>query len=200
VFAERTPAAHLSRPGASASTWEAQMTEHKPDERAARGDRLADLLLPYCLHEMEADEIDHEIGWWFRDTPPAITREALTLVDKDPGERPNDQPPEEWLVDQAEQRNGSLAGFVAPRGPFSPRMRVDAIIVPVAQVRDLAAEIAKLWPVEEGGTALDLAVVEGLESAGAELRLWQADGSEFAPGSADSDEWLGATFCSFWWD
>jgi len=176
------------------------MTEHKPDDRTTRGDRLADLLLPYILREMEADEVDHEIGWWFRAAPPAITREALTLVDKEPGERPNDQPPEEWLVDQAEQRGGSLAGFVAPKGPFSPRMRVDAIIVPVPHVHDLAAEIAKLWPADYVGTALDLAVVEGLEAADATRRLWQAGGSEFAPGIDDSERWLGATFCSFWWD
>jgi hypothetical protein len=177
------------------------MTEHKAGDRAARGDRLADLLLPYCNREFEPDsDPDDEIGWWFRDAPPAIAREALTLVDKDPGERPNDQPPEEWLVDQAERREGFLAGFVSPKGPFSPRMRVDAIIVPSSHVEDLASEIARLWPVEEGGTALDLALVEGLASADATRHLWQAGGSDFAPGQPDSADWLGATFCSFWWD
>jgi hypothetical protein len=177
------------------------MTEHKPDERTARGDRLAEVLLPYCIRDFEADDgPDDEIGWWFRGAPPAVTREALGLVRKDPGERPNDQPPEEWLVDQAERREGFLAGFVAPKGPFSPRMRVDAIIVPCSQTHDLASEIARQWPVELGRTALDLALVEGLATLDVTRREWQADGSDFAPGQPDSNDWLGATFCSFWWD
>ncbi len=177
------------------------MTEHRADDRTARGDRLAEVLLPYCIREFESDDgPDHEIGWWFRDAPPAVAREALTLVRQYPGERPNDQPPEEWLVDQAEKREGLLAGFVAPKGPFSPRMRVDAIVVPCAQAEDLAGEIARLWPVAEGGTALDLALVEGLATVDATRRLWQAGGSDFAPGQPDNGDWLGAAFCSFWWD
>lgn len=80
-------------------------------------------------------------------------------------------------------------------------MRVDAIIVPCAQVEDLAGEIARLWPVEDGGgTALDLALVEGMDSPDAEQRLWGANGPEFGPGRADARGWLGAAFCSFWWD
>ena len=35
-------------------------------------------------------------------------------------------------------------------------MRVDAIIVPSSQAEDLAAQIARQWPVEGYGTALDL--------------------------------------------
>jgi hypothetical protein len=70
-------------------------------------------------------------------------------------------PPQEWLGTQAELRDGRLAGFVAPAGPASPRMRVDAIIVPCPQAEDLADQIARVWPVDDGGTALDLAVVEG---------------------------------------
>jgi hypothetical protein len=74
------------------------------------GDRLARLLLPYRVREYDAAEApDHQVGWW---------------------ERPNDQPPKDWLVAQAECRDGVLAGFVAPGGPASPRIRVDAIIVP----------------------------------------------------------------------
>lgn len=176
------------------------MTEPRTDDRIARGDRLAELLRPYCLREDETDDApDDEIGWWFRGAPPAVTREALTLVEKDPGERPNDQPPEDWLVDQAELRDGFLAGFVAPKGPFSPRMRVDALMVPCSHAQALASEIAQLWPVEEGGTALDLAVVEGLAAADATRFLWGAGGYEF-PGLMDTEDWLGATFCSFWWD
>lgn len=166
------------------------------------GDRMARLLLPYCRRDIEdADGPDHEDGWWFTDAPPEVTREALTLTgDRMPGERPNDQPPQEWLVAQAERRGGVLAGFVAPKGPASPRMRVDAIIVPCAQAEELAGEIGRLWPVEDGGTALDLALVEGFASMDAERHLWEAPGSEFRPGSANPRDWLGAAFCSFWWD
>jgi hypothetical protein len=172
------------------------MTEHDA------GGRVAEILLPYCRREiLEDGGPDHEMGWWFTDAPPDVTWEALTLVvDKLPGERPNDQPPEEWLVEQAERRGGVLAGFVAPEGPGSPRMRVDAIIVPCSQAEDLAGEIARLWPVEYCGTALDLAVVEGLASADASRHEWDAPGSEFLPWRAGTEEWLGAAFCSFWWD
>ncbi len=55
---------------------------------------------------------------------------------------------------QAERRDGMLAGFVAPAGPASPRMRVDAIIVPSSQAEDLADQIARLWPVDGYGTRL----------------------------------------------
>jgi hypothetical protein len=157
--------------------------------------------VPFCIREIMADGgPDHEDGWWFTNAPPGITREALALTHHEPGERPNDQPPQEWLVDEAERRDGFLAGFVAPKGPDSPRMRVDAIAVPCSQVEDLAAEIARLWPVEYGGTALDLAIVEGFDSRNAERHLWGVNGSEFAPGASGSQNWLGATFCSFWWD
>jgi hypothetical protein len=134
------------------------MTQHEA------GDRLAKILLPYCRREIEdEDGPDHETGWWFTAAPPDVTQEALSLAaDRTPGMGANDQPPEEWLVAEAERRGGVLAGFVAPRGPASPRMRVDAIIVPCSQAEDLATEIARLWPVEDNGTALDLAVVEGL--------------------------------------
>jgi hypothetical protein len=167
------------------------------------GDRLARLLLPYRVNDYDdAEDPDHEAGWWFRAAPPEVMREALTLVDVPTGaERPNDQPPEEWLVAQADCRGGVLAGFVAPAGPASPRMRVDAIIVPVSQADDLADEIAKLWPVDQDAcTALDLAIVEGLAATGATRHLWDAPGSEFVSWRADVSDWLGAAFCSFWWD
>jgi hypothetical protein len=167
------------------------------------GDQLAHLLLPYRVREHDgAEDPEHEVGWWFRAAPPEVLREALKLVQLPPGcERPNDQPPEDWLVAQAECRGGVLAGFVAPAGPASPRMRVDAIIVPVVQADSLASEIARLWPVDHGAyTALDLAIVEGLPAADATRHLWDAPGSEFASWRADVRDWLGATFCSFWWD
>jgi hypothetical protein len=166
-------------------------------------ERLATILVPYCRREVIEDlgGIDHELGWWFTNAPPEVAREALTLViDHRPGDRPNDQPPEEWLVDQAERRGGVLAGFVAPKGPCSPRMRVDAIIVPCSQAVDLAEEIAKLWPVEDYGTALDLAAVEGLVTADAGRHEWDAPGHEFLDWRARAQDWLGAEFCSFWWD
>ena len=166
------------------------------------GDRLAQLLLPYCRREIEVDGgPNHYNGWWFTEAPPGVIREALTLViDKVPGERPNDQPPEEWLVTQAERHGGVLAGFVAPKGPASPRMRVDAIIVPYVQAEELAGEIARQSPVESYGTALDFAVVEGLATMDADRHAWGMSGSEFLSWRAGSDDWLDAAFCSFWWD
>jgi hypothetical protein len=56
-----------------------------------------------------------------------MSRQAFTLIQATPGIRPNDQPPEEWMVAQAGHRHGTLAGFVAPGDPDGPRMRVDAI-------------------------------------------------------------------------
>ncbi|HEY5985872.1 MAG TPA: hypothetical protein VIV12_05725, partial [Streptosporangiaceae bacterium] len=61
-------------------------------------------------------------------------------------------------------------------------------------------EIAKLWPLGDGGTALDLAFVEGFASRDADRRLWGMPGSQFAAWHADDGDWLGAAFCSFWWD
>jgi hypothetical protein len=60
-----------------------------------------------------------------------------------------------------------------------PADAVDAIIVPCSQAEDLAAEIARLWPVEGYGTALDLAAVEGLARADAARHEWDAPGREF---------------------
>jgi hypothetical protein len=175
---------------------ETTVTEQNP------ADRLASILLPYCRPELVDEEgPDHESGWWFAGAPPEVAREALTLVlDWIPGERPNDQPPEEWLVAQAELRSGVLAGFAAPKGPDSPRMRVDAIIVPCSQAEDLAEEISRLWPVEDYGTALDLAEVTGLTRSNASCCEWNAPGWEFLSWRANTEGWLGAEFCSFWWD
>jgi hypothetical protein len=50
------------------------------------------------------------------------------------------------------------------------------------------------------GTAVDLAVVERLTSRDAHCRLWEELGSEFLPWRADTRDWLGAAFCSFWSD
>jgi hypothetical protein len=167
-------------------------------EREA-GNQLARLLLPYCRREWEsADGPDHEIGWWFTAAPPAVVREALALVVKDAGERPNDQPPEDWLVTQADRRGGVLAGYAAPAGPDSPRMRVDAIIVPTPMAGGLADEIESQWPIEGGGTALDLAVVEGLDRQNTTRMQWAMPGRELR--NPDTRNCLNAEFCSFWWD
>jgi hypothetical protein len=65
-------------------------------------------------------------------------------------------------------------------------VRVDTIIVPVAQADDLANEIARLWPVDRGAcNALDLAIVEGLAATDATRHLWEAPGSEFGPWRPD---------------
>jgi hypothetical protein len=50
------------------------------------------------------------------------------------------------------------------------------------------------------GTALDFAEVEGLKRNNASRREWNAPGSEFLSWRADTQNWLGAEFCSFWWD
>lgn len=72
--------------------------------------------------------------------------------------------------------------------------------MPCSQAEDLASEIARLWLLDGGGTALDLAVVEGFACMDAERRLWGMPGSEFPPWRRDAGDWLDATFCSFWWD
>jgi hypothetical protein len=164
-------------------------------------DRLASLLLPYCCREREdPDGPDHEAGWWFAAAPPAVVREALQIVGVRAGERPNDQPPEEWLMAQAEVREGVLAGFAAPADPASARMNVDAIIVPSSGAWGLASEIARLWPLQGHGSALDIAVVEGVSSVGSATRLWGMSGSDFLTWCLSSHDWLGARCCSFWWD
>lgn len=165
-------------------------------------ERLARLLLPYCRQEAEgADGPDHEAGWWFTGAPPKVAQQALILAPVPPGaERPNDQPPETWLVAQAVRRGGVLAGFVAPAGPASPRMQVDAITVPCSQAENFASEIARLWPLNDGGTALDLAAIEGFGSVDAERPCWAMSGPEFRAWRADAGDWLDAAFCSFWWD
>jgi hypothetical protein len=66
-------------------------------------------------------------------------------------------------------------------------------------VHDITAA-RRLWPVEDYGTALDLAIVEGLARVDATRHEWDAPGSEFLPWRADRRDWLGANFCSFWWD
>jgi hypothetical protein len=53
-------------------------------------------------------------------------------------------------------------------------MRVDAIIVLCSQAEDLASEIARLWRLDGGGTALGLAVVEGFASMDAKRPCWDA--------------------------
>ena len=45
--------------------------------------------------------------------------------------------------------------------------------MPCSQAEDLANEIARLWPVEGYGTALDLALVEGFASMGAVRHEWE---------------------------
>ena len=79
------------------------------------GDRLARLLLPYLVRDHhDGEDPDHEVGWWFRAAPPEVVLEALKLVHIPPGgERPNDQPPEEWLVMQAQCRGGGAGGALA---------------------------------------------------------------------------------------
>jgi hypothetical protein len=165
-------------------------------------DRLARLLLPYCRREREdADGPDHETGWWFAGAPPEVVREALGIVRSVPGLRADDQPPEDWLVEQAAARNGALAGFAAPARAASPRLRIDSIIVPSPEALGLAREIARLWPIDECRGALDLAVVKGFPRLAANDESWQwaIGGSQFIAWHIDTG-CLGASYCSFRWD
>jgi hypothetical protein len=77
-------------------------------------------------------------------------------------------------------------------------MRVDTAIVPAAEAAGLAGEIASLWPVDEGGTALDLAIMAGLVDQDTDRVLWSIPGSEFR--YIPAGDWLDSAFCSFWWD
>ncbi len=80
-------------------------------------------------------------------------------------------------------------------------MRIDAIIVPSSEGSGLANEIARLWLLDGGcgGSALDVAVVEGLTRMDASKCLWAAAGTDFAAWVLDAG-FLGASYCSFWWD
>lgn len=147
---------------------------------------------------MVAEIYPEEATMTERGTGDRLAR-ALTLVQAEAGECSNDQPPGEWLVQQAALRGGLLAGFVALAGPASPWMRVDTIIVRCEQAAGLAEEIANLWPLDDGSTALDRAVVDGLDRPNTTHRRWGWPGSVFLAWRADGGSWLGATYCSFWW-
>ncbi len=57
------------------------------------GDRLAQLLLPYCRRDFEVPYVpDHKVGWWFAAAPSDVAREALSIVRAVAGLRPNDDP------------------------------------------------------------------------------------------------------------
>ena len=124
----------------------------------------------------------NQFGWWFTGAPPHVVREALAIVQAVPGLRTNDQPPEDWLVEQAATRAGALAGFAAPARPASPRVRVDSIIVPSSEALGLAREIARLWPVDGGRSALDVAMVRGFRAWTPETTA--GDGQSAAPRSS----------------
>jgi hypothetical protein len=165
-------------------------------------DRLAQLLVPYCRRNREEpDGPDHEIGWWFAGAPPCVVREALAVVQAVPGLRLDDQPPAEWLVDQAAARNGALAGFAGPARPVSPRLRIDSIIVPCSEALGLAREIAKLWPIDGGRSALDVAVVQGFPRLDASDYSWRwtVGGKRLISVLTDIG-CLDASYCGFRWD
>lgn len=79
-------------------------------------------------------------------------------------------------------------------------MRVESIILPCRQAEDLAHEIAGLWPLDFGGTALGIALVGGFAGANAAKPCWALSGSEFLSWRGHADGWLDAAICSFWWD
>jgi hypothetical protein len=89
-----------------------------------------------------------------------------------------------------------LAGFTAPTRAAYPRVTVDTIIVPWSQADGLADDIARLWPVKDRWTALDLAIVAALAGPDADRHLWDAP----RQWRTESPEALIAPFCSFWWD
>ncbi len=91
------------------------MTEHDAGSNVAR------LLLPYRRRfSWDEDPPDHESGWWFAGAPPDAVSEALSLVCTPPDERPNDQPPEGWLVAQAKARHGAAGRLRRARRAGQP--------------------------------------------------------------------------------
>lgn len=153
-------------------------------------ERLVRLLAPHAFTDLPTVEGTGR----FIDTPPAVVREALTLVDERWADiRPNGQPPARWLVELAERREGLLGGTWSTQ-PWSG-LRVDAIQVPRTVAADLARAVVDAWaPYDDWPAAIDLADAEGWPSWDAVRSEWQG------PGRALMGELPELEVFGLWWD
>lgn len=130
----------------------------------------------------------------FIDTPPAVVREALSLLDPDVAQgRPNGQPPAHWLMELADRLGGLLGGSFST-APWVG-LRVDAIQVPRPMVGQLAQSVLDAWPAyDDWPAAIDLADAEGWPAWDAERSEWEGLGRDLL---GDLPEL--AVF-GLWWD
>lgn len=160
------------------------------------GTTLAALLDPYRWRADDVGDWDtdlDDLGWRFFDVPAGVIRQALGLVDAWMSRyRPNAQPPAQWLVEQAVEFDGLLAGLVVP---MQVRLRVDGIQVPRDRAADLARRVHECWPAADGWPpALELALAEAWPSWGATDSTWEGEGSELLRAVPDGD------VIGLWWD
>lgn len=160
------------------------------------GATLAALLDPYRWRADDVGDWDtdlDDLGWRFSDVPPNVVARALGDVeDWMSTYRPNAQPPARWLVEQARDLGGLLAGLVVPG---QHRLRVDGIQVPRESAGHLARLVAECWPASDSWpSALELALAETWASWDSENSLWEGEGTELLahiPGGA---------VVGLWWD
>lgn len=151
---------------------------------------LAALLEPFVDQELSVAGVYGR----FVDTPPAVAREALALVDAAVSElRANGQPPASWLVAQAERRQGLLSGSFSTT-PITT-LRIDALCVPKEQASALATALVDDWAADgDWPAAIDLALAEGWESWDARASAWEGEGRALLGGLPDLPVF------GLWWD
>lgn len=116
----------------------------------------------------------------FHDAPPSVVHDALALAHPHcRTDRPNGQPPAEWLIEMAARFGGALSGLIATDDGVRHRMRVDAICVPGDHGTEVARCVARDWPEPEfGETVLALALAEGWTSWDATEPVWTGSGPD----------------------
>ncbi|MGF1645386.1 MAG: hypothetical protein ACFCVF_00450 [Kineosporiaceae bacterium] len=158
---------------------------------------VAHLLVPYRQRTAHSDTYGTPgagMGWRFRDAPPDVVAEALSLSDPDLIQQPpNDRPPPAWLVRTAHQLDGRLMG-VAPEQDGG-RLRVDGITVRRPRRHDLVRAVSADWPDQDDGSsgALESAVGEVYPSWGSLSLTWKGPGHALA-GRISRGEVVG-----LWW-